>query len=132
VAHYSRVTKIVIDVPPGDVEREVGFWQAAIGETLEQSPHHDEYYGVHLPGTEVHGQSFGLLVQRLGGGVPRVHLDIHTDDLEAEVARLERLGAKRVEQVHVWWVMLDPAGLPFCVIPQGRGTLDDTNARRWD
>jgi glyoxalase superfamily protein len=131
VAHYSRVSKIVIDVPPGDVEREVGFWQAATGQALEQSAHYAEYHGGMLPGTEVHGQSFGLLIQRLGTGVPRVHLDIHTDDLEAEVARLERLGAKRAERVHVWWVMLDPAGLPFCVIPQARGTLDDSNAQRW-
>ena len=49
-----------------------------------------------------------------------MHLDIHTDDLDAEVARLEKLGAERVQQVHGWWVMRDPAGLLFCVLPAGR------------
>ena len=39
-----------------------------------------------------------LLMQRLESGAPRVHLDIHTDDLDAEVARLERLAAKRAQK----------------------------------
>jgi len=47
---------------------------------------------------------FTLLVQRLGNSGARVHVDIHTDDLEAEVKRLERLGAERVQQAHSWWV----------------------------
>jgi hypothetical protein len=61
-----------------------------------------------------------------------VHLDIHTDDLDAEVDRLERLGAQRVQRGHSWWVMRDPAGLLFCVVPDERGTLDDDNAHRWE
>jgi hypothetical protein len=48
------------------------------------------------------------------------------------VARLERLGAKRVQQVQTWWVMRDPAGLPFCVLPISPGSLSDDNAQRWD
>ena len=61
-----------------------------------------------------------------------MHVDIHTDDLEAEVARLEGLGAQRVERVAHWWVMRDPAGLPFCVLPDPPGTLTEDNAQRWD
>ena len=61
-----------------------------------------------------------------------MHLDIHTDDLEAEVARLERLGAERVRRVHGWWIMRDPAGLLFCVIPDTSGSLNDGNAQRWE
>ena len=61
----------------------------------------------------------------------RVHLDIHTDDLAAEVARLEELGAERVQQVHSWWILRDPAGLLFCVIPEPAGSLNDSNAQRW-
>ncbi|HEX4091236.1 MAG TPA: VOC family protein, partial [Trebonia sp.] len=45
------------------------------------------------------GSDLMLLMQRLESGSPRVHLDIHTDDVDAEVARLERLGAQRVQQV---------------------------------
>src|SRR5579864_7518561 len=69
-------------------------------------------------GTELHGQEFWLLIQQLGQGSARVHLDIHTDDLPAEIARLEKLGAERVQQPHSCQVMRDPAGLLFCVIPE--------------
>ena len=56
-------------------------------------------------------------MQRLDDGRPGVHLDIHTDDVDAEVDRLEKLGAERVQQVHsLWWVMRDPAGMEFCVV----------------
>jgi hypothetical protein len=47
------------------------------------------------------------------------------------VARLETLGATRVREVHGWWIMRDPAGLLFCVIPENVGELDETNAQRW-
>jgi Glyoxalase-like domain len=127
VAHYSRLSKVVIDVPPADHERELAFWSAATGQPLSHYESHPEYHGVRL-----HGLEFGLLVQRLGAGPARVHLDVHTDDLAAEMARLEDLGAQRVQQVHAWWVLRDPAGLLFCVIPEPVGSLDDSNAHRWD
>jgi hypothetical protein len=38
----------------------------------------------------------------------RVHLDIESDDVDAEAARLEQLGAKRVEKIRTWWVMEAP------------------------
>jgi hypothetical protein len=127
VAHYSRLSKIVIDVPPADHDRELVFWSAATGQPLAQFDQHPEYHGAALK-----GQELGLLIQRLGDGPGRVHIDIHTDDPAAEIARLEELGAERVQQVHSWWVMRDPAGLVFCVIPQTPGTLNDGNAQRWD
>jgi len=46
----------------------------------------------------------------------RVHLDIETDDIEAEVRRLEKLGAKRIQAVRTWWVMEAPTGQRFCVV----------------
>jgi len=127
VAHYSRLYKIVIDVPEADHDREVAFWSAATGQQLARFDRHPEYHGAELPGHEM-----GLLVQRLGDGPGRVHLDIHTDDPAAEIARLEKLGAELVEQVHAWWIMRDPAGLVFCVIPERPGELNDSNAQRWD
>ena len=127
MAHHSRLSKVVIDVPPADHDRELAFWSAAAGQPLTRFDRHPEYHGAAL-----HGQEFWLLVQRLGQDQARVHIDIHTDDLPAEIARLEKLGAERVRQVHSWQVMRDPAGLLFCVIPEPPGTLDDSNARRWD
>jgi predicted enzyme related to lactoylglutathione lyase len=127
MAHYSRLNMVVIDVPAADHDGEVTFWSAALGQQLKQGEHFPEYHGVAL-----HGEEFGLLIQRLGQGPARVHLDIHTDDLEAEVARLEALGAEKVEFVHAWWILRDPAGLLFCVVPEPDGSLNDTNAQRWD
>ena len=127
MAHYSRLSKIVIDVPAADHDRELAFWSGATGQQLARFDRHPEYHGAKLPGHDM-----GLLVQRLGDGPGRVHLDIHTDDPAAELARLEKLGAELVAQVHAWWIMRDPAGLPFCVIPEPPGALNDSNAQRWD
>lgn len=128
MTHYSRLSKVVIDVPPADHDRELAFWSAAAGlPPLPPFENHPEYHGAAL-----HGQEFWLLVQRLDQGSARVHIDIHTDDLAAEIARLEELGAQRVQQVDSWQVMLDPAGMLFCVIPEPPGDLNDTNAHRWD
>ncbi|UWX04267.1 VOC family protein [Pseudoxanthomonas sp. NC8] len=60
----------------------------------------------------------------------RVHLDIETDDIEAEVARLEKLGAKKIAFVKRWWVMEAPSGHRFCVVrPQRQPFGPHTN--RW-
>lgn len=128
MTHYSRLSKIVIDVPEDVHQPELVFWQGAMGLQLTQYGQFPEYHGADL-----HGHDLGMLVQLLGGGLPRMHVDIHTDDLEAEVARLEALGARRQFKAHaVWWVMSDPAGLLFCVVPDQPGALNDENATRWD
>ena len=101
------------------------FWSAAVGQPLTRFDTHPEYHGAVLQ-----GQEFELLIQRLGDGPGRVHLDIHTDGLAAEIARLEELGAERVQQVDSWWILRDPAGLLFCVIPSppGRSMTATRNA----
>ena len=61
----------------------------------------------------------------------RVHIDIESDDVEAEVRRLEKLGAKRLQQVRTWWVMEAPTGQRFCVVrPQREGFAEAANT--WD
>ena len=49
----------------------------------------------------------------------RVHLDLGTNDMEAEVARLVQLGASKIRLVEEegdrWWIMADPEGDEFCV-----------------
>ena len=58
----------------------------------------------------------------------RMHLDIETPDVSAEAARLEGLGARRVqaEEMHehgtTWIVMADPEGNEFCVCDSGAGS----------
>jgi Glyoxalase-like domain len=127
VTHYSRLSMIVMDVPADQNDTEVAFWQAATGRPLKQIKQHAEYYGGMLADGHM-----GLLVQRLDDGPARVHVDIKADDMAAEVARLEALGAERVRQFDSWWVMRDPAGLVFCVVSVPAGSLDDSNAHRWD
>jgi hypothetical protein len=117
---------IVIDAPPEQHDAELAFWQGATGRQLTSAEKHPEYHGARLH------EHLGLLVQHLGDGPARVHLDIHTDDLAAEVARLEALGAEQVGEAHAWRIMRDPAGLIFCVVPETGGTMDAANAQRWD
>ncbi|HEV3328413.1 MAG TPA: VOC family protein [Acidimicrobiales bacterium] len=56
-------------------------------------------------------------LQDVGETPPRVHLDVHTDDLEAEVARLIGIGATEIARHGEWVVLSDPAGMAFCVCP---------------
>ncbi len=52
----------------------------------------------------------------------RVHLDIESDDIDAEVVRLQGLGAKPIERVRTWVVMEAPTGQRFCVVRPQRPT----------
>ena len=62
---------------------------------------------------------------------PRVHLDIETDDREAECERLKALGAKEVARIKTWIVMEAPTGQRFCIVqPQSSRFASDAN--RWE
>ena len=60
-----------------------------------------------------------------------VHLDIETDDIAAEVARLTKLGAKVVERLERWVVLAAPTGQRFCVVKVQRPGFPK-NANRWE
>lgn len=54
----------------------------------------------------------------------RLHIDLRPDDQAAEVARLEKLGATRVDVGQgdePWVVLADPEGNEFCVLGERRG-----------
>ena len=55
----------------------------------------------------------------------RVHLDIEADDVDAEVRRLEALGARSVARIKSWCVMEAPTGQRFCVVPSAGGDFDN-------
>ncbi len=110
--HRVALGAICIDVPAGDNATASAFWQGALARTARRGEHHPEF--------EVLSGSFGGvlgLVQSVGSATPSVHLDLHTDDLDAEVARLVALGARAVERHGSWVVLEDPAGMRFCVVP---------------
>jgi len=57
-------------------------------------------------------------------------IDCQTDDIEADVRRLEELGAKRVQAVHTWWIMEAPTGQRFCVVRAASKAFAE-QATRW-
>ena len=61
----------------------------------------------------------------------RVHLDIETDDIDAEVARLDKLGATIFKRMDRWVVMQAPSGQRFCVVRVQRPGFSK-NANQWD
>ena len=110
--HRSRLTAASFDVPAQDYGPEVAFWSGALGLAPLRDVDDPDYI-------EFDGLAAGLqiMVQRIGGDAPaRLHVDVESDDVEAEVRRLEDLGAARVDQIETWQVMRDPAGLLFCVV----------------
>ena len=110
--HRSRLTAITIDCSEDTIEAGIQFWSNALG-LPPAVPDNPRSPYVDLQGS-LGGVAIGL--QRVNAP-SRTHLDIETDDIEAEVLRLEGLGARRREFIERWWVMEDPSGQLFCVVP---------------
>ncbi|AYY12187.1 VOC family protein [Actinobacteria bacterium YIM 96077] len=116
--HRSRLCHIVIDVD--DLDRGVTFWSAALDATeeplAEQSRH--IYRRLRLPDSDIRILLHATNDQKVSK--ERIHVDLETDDIEAEVQRLEMLGATRWdyqhERDHDFWVLRDPWGNEFCVL----------------
>jgi len=121
--HKSRFCALVIDCENADLEAASRFWSGALGKKVKETE--GNYVTLDVRDTEPM-----ILLQRVSHP-SRVHLDIESDDVEAEVQRLEKLGAKRVEQIRTWWVLEAPTGQRFCVVKPQRGPLGD-DANRWD
>src|SRR5829696_3006080 len=117
--HKSRLSTFVIDCRSDDVDAAAGFWAAALGRPVQPpDPGDDNYRALHATAGEAM-----VLVQKVDHP-GRIHLDIESDDIEAEVARLEALGAKRIEKIRTWWVLEAPTGHRFCVVrPQRNGVM---------
>ena len=112
MTHRSRLAGFIIDCRTDDLDAATRFWSDALGLPIgEITPEEAATYAQldDAPG-DLH-----IEVQKVTHP-SRVHLDIETDDIEAEVERLEALGAKRVAYVHTWCVMEAPTGQRFCVV----------------
>jgi predicted enzyme related to lactoylglutathione lyase len=110
--HKSRLAGFIIDCQTQDLEAAARFWSRALGLELRASaaPEDAGYRLLATAADQPH-----LEVQQVGHP-SRVHLDIETDDIEAEVARLQALGARRIGTVRSWCVMEAPTGQRFCVV----------------
>ena len=120
--HKSRLAAIGIDCQDANLEDAAKFWSAALGRAVTETE------GNYTALEDRAGQPY-VFVQKVSHP-SRLHLDIESDDVDAEVARLEALGAKRVEKIRTWWVMEAPTGQRFCVVRVQRGTLGD-DANQW-
>ena len=124
--HRSRLTGFIIDCQTDDLDAAASFWSRALGYLTQRSsdPADANYVLLDSGRDDLHVE-----VQKVDHP-SRVHLDIEADDIEAGVGRLEKLGAKRVQQIRTWWVMEAPTGQRFRVVkPQGPGFA--TKANQW-
>ena len=128
MTHKSRLAGFMIDCQEGDLAKATEFWSKAIG------------LGVTDPNEG--GQNRYAVLDNLRGDLhvevqiveheSRVHLDIESDDIEAEVARLKTIGAIEIARPYDarWVVMQAPTGHRFCVV-RPKGKLTTSNANNW-
>ena len=92
--HRSRLCAVLIDCKTSDVDEAARFWSEALGRSVDKDHQgsRGNYRMLKNPPDEPIVQ-----IQRVDHD-SRVHLDIETDDIPAEVARLEELGAKVVSR----------------------------------
>jgi predicted enzyme related to lactoylglutathione lyase len=125
--HKSQLAGFIIDCRTEDIGQAAEFWSAALGFKAEADPDPAESEYRHL---ETRPGELVIEVQKVDHP-SRVHLDIETDDIEAEVARLEQLGARRIADIRRWVVMEAPTGQRFCVVNPQRSNFDAA-ANVWD
>jgi predicted enzyme related to lactoylglutathione lyase len=125
--HRSRLCALLIDCNVDDIDAAAQFWSRALGRDIDRAHPgtRGNYVMLETPEDEPIVQ-----LQRVEHD-SRVHLDIETDDIPAEVARLEALGATVVNRLERWVVMQAPSGQRFCVVRVQRPGFPK-NANTWD
>jgi hypothetical protein len=123
--HRSRFAGIIIDCETDDLNAAAEFWSAALGYPQKEDDSDDLYQSL-----QPHERETYVEIQKVSHA-SRVHLDIESDDIEAEVLRLESLGARRIQQLKGWWVLEAPTGQRFCVVSPANDFFEGT-ANQWD
>lgn len=126
MSHRSRINGILIDCNVDDVEQAASFWAEALGRPINRG--HPGTRGNYVM-LEDRPDEISIQIQRVDHE-SRVHIDIETDDIPAEVERLEKLGARVDKRLERWVVMLAPSGQRFCVVRAQRDGFDK-NANSW-
>lgn len=112
MSHRSRLAGFIIDCQDQDADEGARFWSAALGLPAQPAYREGEAEYAELQDGPA---GLNIEVQRVSHA-SRVHLDIESDDIDAEADRLEKLGARRIGFVKRWWVMEAPTGHRFCVV----------------
>jgi hypothetical protein len=121
--HRSRLAGFIIDCDVADRDAAGAFWSQALGMATTEA--YDTYVGL-----DAGARDLAIEVQTVDHP-SRVHLDIESDDLDAEAARLEALGAKKVAFVKRWWVMEAPTGQRFCIVNAKRPLAGLPGTTEW-
>jgi len=124
--HHSRLSNIVIDCEVDDLATAAAFWSRALGKPIASADQDGD--GKYAELATAADEPL-ILLQKVDHP-SRVHLDIETDDLEAEATRLEALGARRIAFRERWWVMEAPTGHRFCVVRRQREAFG-THLNAW-
>lgn len=124
--HRSQLAGFIIDCQTGDLDSAAEFWGNALGHRPSRSSDPADSMYIHL---ETGPNDLYVEVQQVDHE-SRIHIDIEADDIEAEVSRLEKLGAKRLEKIRSWWVMEAPTGQRFCVVEPNRENFAE-EANQW-
>jgi predicted enzyme related to lactoylglutathione lyase len=125
--HRSRLAGLIIDCETDDLDAAADFWGKALGAppksaaNIEESP----YVELVMPEGEI-----DVEVQAVQHP-SRVHIDIESDDIEAEAGRLEALGAKKIANIKRWCVMEAPTGQRFCIVPVISADFEK-KANKWE
>jgi len=125
--HRSRLNGILIDCNVDDIDAAAQFWGEALGRPVNAD--HPGSRGNYVM-LEDRPDQVSIQVQRVDHE-SRVHLDIETDDIPAEVARLERLGASVDKRLERWVVMKAPSGQRFCLVRVQRDGFEE-DANSWE
>jgi predicted enzyme related to lactoylglutathione lyase len=126
--HRSRLAALVIDSKVDDIEDANVFWEGAIGLRCVRSK---EEWASRYSSLKTENNQPHILIQKVEHE-SRVHLDIETDNIEAEVERLSKLGAQVLKRFEHWVVMEAPTGHNFCVVNPQRTDFERTsNMNEW-
>ncbi|MBT2145789.1 MULTISPECIES: VOC family protein [unclassified Rhodanobacter] len=126
--HHSRLCAIVIDCHVDELAPVADFWSQALGKPIASVDQDGDGKYAEL---QTAADEPIILLQKVDHA-SRVHLDIETDDLDAEVARLEQLGARRIAFVRErWWVLEAPSGHRLCVVQRQRKAFGP-HLNTWD
>ena len=112
---------LVLVVDCADLDRSAQFWTGALG-YVRDGPAGDRYQSL----VPADGQGIEILLQRVPEPKTekknRLHLDLRTTDLIAEVERVAAFGAHQLTSEPVtesgwrWHILADPDGNEFCVL----------------
>jgi predicted enzyme related to lactoylglutathione lyase len=120
--HKSKLAGFIIDCKTDDLDMAAKFWSAALG--CPENKREGKYVTLKsAPGDPY------VEVQTVDHP-SRVHIDIESDDIDAEVTRLVSIGAKEIARIRTWVVLEAPTGQRFCVV-KVQGKDFDTTANVW-